>query len=188
MRKKEEANPWDISKTFDSETGLANPTTIFKDYLFMEENFIVDSDDESLDIQAYLYETNQSNLQNILPKIEEIIENSIYKDKFISASYIQENPTVLNDEKLTNNAVNTLTKIYGNNAVVTDYGQIPYFNDDFYYYQKEISGVYFLLGGSNSEKGITAMNHAPNFRVDEECIRIAVKSFSSLILERSNSK
>ena len=188
MRKKEEANPWDISKTFDSETGLANPTTIFKDYLFMEENFIVDSDDESLDIQAYLYETNQSNLQNILPKIEEIIENSICKDKFISASYIQENPTVLNDEKLTNNAVNTLTKIYGNNAVVTDYGQIPYFNDDFYYYQKEISGVYFLLGGSNSEKGITAMNHAPNFRVDEECIRIAVKSFSSLILERSNSK
>ncbi|WP_338814586.1 amidohydrolase [Bernardetia sp. Wsw4-3y2] len=188
MRKKDGSSPWEIPKAFDSEIGLVNPNTIFKDYLFMEENFLIDSDDESLDIQAYLYETNQSNLQNILPKIEEIIENSIYKDKFISVSYIQENPTVLNDEKLTNNAINTLTKIYGENAIVMDYGQIPYFNDDFYYYQKEISGVYFLLGGSNAEKGITAMNHAPNFRVDEECIRIAVKSFSSLILERSNSK
>lgn len=188
MRKKEGASPWEIPKAFDSKLGLTNPTTIFKDYLFMEENFIIDSDDESLDIQAYLYETNQSNLQNIIPKIEEIIESSIYKDKFISVSYIQENPTVLNDEQLTNNAINTLTKIYGENAIVMDYGQIPYFNDDFYYYQKEISGVYFLLGGSNVEKGITAMNHAPNFRVDEECIRIAVKSFSSLILERSNSK
>lgn len=48
------------------------------------------------------------------------------------------------------------------------------------------NGVYFLLGGSNVEKGISAMNHAPNFRVDEECIRVGVKSFASLILERAN--
>ncbi|WP_407429524.1 hypothetical protein [Arcticibacter sp.] len=38
-----------------------------------------------------------------------------------------------------------------------------------------------LLGGSNTEKGIVAMNHAPHFNVDETCIRIAVRSFSSLI-------
>ena len=73
-------------------------------------------------------------------------------------------------------------------TVVMDYGQIPYFNDDFCYFQQKISGVYFLLGGSNLEKGIIAMNHAPNFRVDEECIKIGVKSFSSLILERTNSE
>jgi metal-dependent amidase/aminoacylase/carboxypeptidase family protein len=29
-----------------------------------------------------------------------------------------------------------------------------------------------------------AMNHAPNFEVDEESIRVGVKVFSSLIVER----
>jgi len=188
LRKKDGANPWEIPNAFDSKIGLTNPNTIFKDYLFMEENFVIESDDKQLYLKAYLYETNQSNLQNIIPKIEKIIGNSIYKDKYISASYIQENPTVLNDERLTNKAINILTEIYGNNSVVMDYGQIPYFNDDFYYFQQNISGVYFLLGGSNPEKGISAMNHAPNFGVDEECIRIGVKSFSSLILERTNSE
>ena len=188
LRKKDGANPWDIPKAFDALIGLSNPNTIFKDYLFMEENFIIEKDNDQLDIRAYIYETNKSNLPNILPKIEQIISKSVYKDKFISTSFIQENPTVLNDKRLTGNAMNTLRDIYGRESVVMDYGQIPYFNDDFFYFQEETSGVYFLLGGSNLEKGINAMNHAPNFRVDEECIRVGVKSFSSLILERANSE
>ena len=188
LRKKDGANPWDIPNAFDALIGLSNPNTIFKDYLFMEENFIIEKDNDQLDIRAYIYETNKSNLPNILPKIEQIISKSVYKDKFISTSFIQENPTVLNDKRLTGNAMNTLRDIYGRESVVMDYGQIPYFNDDFFYFQEETSGVYFLLGGSNLEKGINAMNHAPNFRVDEECIRVGVKSFSSLILERANSE
>ena len=188
MRKKEGANPWEISKAFDSIGGLANPNTVFKDYLFMEENFIVEEENNQLYLKAYLYETNKSNLSNILPEIERIISNSEYKDKFISTSYIQENPTVLNDERLTDIAVKTINDIYGNETVVMDYGQIPYFNDDFYYFQQNIPGVYFLLGGSNLEKKIVAMNHAPTFAVDEECIKVGVKSFSSLILERTNSE
>jgi metal-dependent amidase/aminoacylase/carboxypeptidase family protein len=51
-----------------------------------------------------------------------------------------------------------------------------------------VPGVYFFLGGSNIEKGIVAMNHAPNFNVDEESIKIGVRSFSSLIMERLNDK
>ena len=187
LRKKDGGNPWEIPKAFDSIFGLSNPNTIFKDYLFMEENFIIGEDNNQLDIKAYLYETNKSNLPNILPKIEQIINESEYKDKFISTSFIQENPTVLNDKQLTENAINTLIDIFGNKSVVMNYGQIPYFNDDFFYFQQKTPGVYFLLGGSNFEKGINAMNHAPNFGVDEECIRIGVKSFSSLILERTDS-
>lgn len=97
---------------------------------------------------------------------------------------MQENPTVINNKKLTGIAVKTLDNIYGKESVVTDYGQVPFFNDDFTYFQQKVPGVYFFLGGSNIEKGIIAMNHAPDFNVDEECIRTGVKSFSSLILER----
>ena len=188
LRKKDGANPWELPNALDPKIGLTNPNTIFKDYLFMEENFVIEEDNKQLHLKAYLYETNKSNLPNILPKIEQIINSSRFKDEFIATSYIQENPTVINDENLTSNSISTLKEIYGNKAVAMDYGQIPYFNDDFFYFQQKVPGVYFLLGGSNFEKGIIAMNHAPNFRVEEECIRIAVKSFSSLILERAKSK
>jgi len=186
LRKKGGANPWEIPKAFDSIGGLRNPNTAFRDYLFLEESFVIEEENNQLHIKAYLYETDKDNLPNILPKIDQLINNSEFKDKFISTSYIQENPTVLNDEELTDQAINILNDIYGDETVVIDYGQIPYFNDDFFYFQQKIPGVYFLFGGSNVEKGIMAMNHAPNFRVDEECIKIGVESFSSLILERTN--
>jgi metal-dependent amidase/aminoacylase/carboxypeptidase family protein len=184
LRKKEATSPWEIPRAFDTIAGLSNPNTIFKDYLFIDERFYIDDNNNQLTLIASAYETNESNLADILPKIEQIIRKSEYNDKFISMSYIQENPTVLNHESLTKNAMNTLTNIYGNNAVILSHGQVPYFNDDFIYFQQKTPGVYFLLGGSNLEKGINAMNHTPNFDVDEDCIAVGVKSFSSLILER----
>ena len=178
------SKPWEIQNMVDPKIGITNPNTIFKDYLIVDENFTMYDKNEELFLEAYLYETNSSNLKNIILKVREVIEANGYKEKILSISFIQENPTVINDEKLTNLAVKTLDNIYGKGFVASDYGQIPFFNDDFAYFQKKIPGVYFLLGGSNFEKGIIAMNHAPNFKVDEECIRIGVKSFSSLILER----
>lgn len=186
IRKKNGVNPWEIPMAFDSIVGLSNPNTTFKDYFFMEENFIIERDKDQLSLKGYTYETNKSNLPTILPKIEQIINKSKYKDQFISALFIQENPTVLNNDLLTREATNVLNNIFGNKTVTQAHGQIPYFNDDFCYFQQKMPGVYFLLGGSNLAKGIFAMNHAPNFRVDEECIKIGVKSFSSLIFERVN--
>lgn len=178
------SKPWEIQNMVDPKIGITNPNTIFKDYLIVDENFTIYDKNGELFLEAYLYETDSSNLKNIILKVREVIEANGYKEKILSISFIQENPTVINDEKLTNLAVKTLDNIYGKGFVVSGHGQIPFFNDDFAYFQKKIPGVYFLLGGSNFDKGIIAMNHAPNFKVDEECIRIGVKSFSSLILER----
>ena len=180
------SKPWEIHHMADPKIGLMNPNTIFKDYLFMDENFINHSKNNVLFLEAYLYETNSSYLKDIIPKIKQAIEDNGYKDQLLSVSFIQENPTVINDEKLTNAASKALQNIYGKDVIVTDHGQVPFFNDDFAYFQQKIPGVYFFLGGSNLEKGIIAMNHSPDFQVDEESIRTGVKCFSSLILERLN--
>ncbi len=127
-------------------------------------------------------------LKEILPKLRQVIESSGYKDQLLSLSFTQENPTVINNQKLTQTAIKTLQNIYGKEAIVADYGQVPFFNDDFSYFQQKVPGVYFFLGGSNFEKGIIAMNHMPNFKVDEESIRVGVKSFSSLLFERLNDR
>lgn len=186
LRKKDGPNPWEISNAFDLKFGLTNPTTVFNDYIYLEENFVLKVANHQLYLEADLFETNKSNLSAILPKIEQIISNSEFSNDFITASFIEEDPTVVNNEKLTGKAINILNDIYGDDSVVMSYGQVPYFNDDFIYFQQKVPGVYFLLGGSNREKGIIAMNHAPNFRVDEECIKNGVASFSSLLLERAN--
>ncbi len=135
-------------------------------------------------MEAYLYETDFSKLQNITPTIKQTIEANGYKDQLIAVTFIQENPTVINDPELTDFAMKTLENTFGKGLMVTSYGQVPFFNDDFAYFQQKTKGVYFFLGGSNFEKGIIAMNHAPNFEVDEECIRVGVKSFSALIFKR----
>lgn len=178
--------PWEIQGMIDPKIGLSNPNTIFKDYFIMDEKFSIRSKNNELIWDAYMYETNVSNVKNIIPKVKQVIESANLNNQLLSVSFVQENPTVLNDKKLTESAIKTLNTIYGKGFVVNDYGQVPYFNDDFAYFQQKIPGVYFFLGGSNFEKGIIAMNHAPNFAVDEESIRTGVRSFSSLIFEKAN--
>jgi metal-dependent amidase/aminoacylase/carboxypeptidase family protein len=180
------SKPWEIQNIADPKIGILNPNTIFKDYLIMDQNFASYSKNGELFLEADLYETNLSNLKNIIPKVKEVIETSVYKDQLQSISFIQENPTIINNQKLTESAIKTIETIYGRESVAADYGQAPFFNDDFTYFQQKIPSVYFFLGGSNIQKGIIAMNHAPDFYVDEECIRIGVKSFSSLLFERLN--
>jgi metal-dependent amidase/aminoacylase/carboxypeptidase family protein len=178
------AKPWELPRILDPEVGLTNPNTSFQDYLIMDPAFDVRRENGELLLEAYLYETNASNLSRIAPRIERAIEASGHKSKLRSVSYVQANPTVINDEKLTQQAVRVLRQAVGADAIKTLHGQVPFFNDDFAYFQQKIPGVYFFLGGSNFEKGIIAMNHAPNFQVDEESIRVGVRSFSSLIIAR----
>ncbi|WP_316839468.1 amidohydrolase [Pedobacter gandavensis] len=185
-RAKANSKPWEIQNIADPNIGLLNPNTIFSDYLIIDEHFRTYSKNDNLFLEANLYETNSSNLQHIIPKVKQIIEDSGYKEQLLSLSFIQENPTIINDEKLTGFAVKALENIYGKEVVTTNYGQFPFFNDDFAYFQQKIPGVYFFLGGSNFKKGMVAMNHTPNFQVDEESIRTGVKYFSSLIVERLN--
>lgn len=184
VRTKSGAKPWELQNINDPKTGLTNPNTIFQDYLIMDDDFKIYSKNNELFLEAYLYETNAANLKNIIPKMKEVIEAENFKDQLISVSFIQDNATINNDKKLTNAAIKTLDALYGKDFVAPDYGQFPFFNDDFAYFQEKIPGVYFFLGGSNAENGLIAMNHAPNFRVDETCIKTGVKSFSSLIIER----
>ncbi|EHQ29068.1 M20 metallopeptidase family protein [Mucilaginibacter paludis] len=187
-RSQTNSKPWEIQHVGDPEIGLMNPNTMFKNYLIMDDNFNIYLKNEKLFLEAYLYETDQANLQKIIPGIKRVIEQEKYAEKLLSVSFIQENPTVINDAKLTQKAIKTLSGIYGTDLMMPDYGQVPYFNDDFAYFQQKVPGVYFFLGGSNTEKGIVAMNHAPDFKVDEESVRIGVRSFSSLIIERLSKR
>ena len=45
---------------------------------------------------------------------------------FISVEYSREYPTVVNDSELTKTALETMSKIYGDENIMPLYGQVPY--------------------------------------------------------------
>ncbi|MFT3795836.1 M20 metallopeptidase family protein [Flavobacterium sp.] len=178
------SKPWEIQSMVDPAIGLASPNTIFADYCIAEEHFRAYPKDGAFYIDAEVYETDAARLKEIIPAVKRLIQEQGYGSRLLSVSFIKQNPTVQNDPKLTQAAIDFLDRLYGKGFVVSSYGQVPYFNDDFAYFQQKIPGVYFFLGGSNFNQGIIAMNHAPNFEVDESCIRTGVGAFSSLLFDR----
>ncbi len=182
------SKPWELQHALDPTDGLANPNTIFKDYFIMDQNFINYSKNDTLVLEADVYETDKNKLITIIPAIKKVIESQGLSSQLVSVTFFKENPTINNNPELTKISINTLDKIYGKGTVTVDYGQVPFSNDDFSYFQQKIPGVYFFFGGSNFEKGMIAMIHAPNFMVDEECIRSGVNIFSTLIFKRLTEK
>jgi metal-dependent amidase/aminoacylase/carboxypeptidase family protein len=182
------SKPWEVQSILDPTIGLANPNTIFKDYCFVGGDFINYTKQDTVFLEADVYETNQSNLANIISNIRQTILTQNNGEQLLGVSFFKENPTVINDPQLTTNAVKVFEQLYGKGSIASAYGQVPFFNDDFAFYQQKTPGVYFFFGGSNFEKGIVAMNHAPNFMVDESCIKIGVRSFAAFIFNQLNSK
>jgi metal-dependent amidase/aminoacylase/carboxypeptidase family protein len=178
------SKPWELQNALHPTDGLANPNTIFRDYSLLDEHFSNYSKNDTLFLEFDVYETDKNKLNRIIPEIRKVVEAQGLASKPISIEFFKENPTIQNDANLTKAAIHTLNMTFGNATVTNMYGQVPFSNDDFSYFQQKVPGVYFFLGGSNFEKGMIAMIHAPNFMVDEESIRIGVKSFSALLIER----
>lgn len=184
FRARPDAKPWEIQRLVDPAVGVGVPSTSFQDFLFMDSNFDSQVENGELRLSAYLYETNAANLPTLIPRIEAAVAASGHKAQLLGVSFVQANPTVMNDPELTRAAVTALERASAPNTVLPLYGQAPFFNDDFAYFQQRVPGVYFFLGGSNFQKGMIAFNHAPNFHADEETIRSGVQSFSALLLSR----
>ncbi|MER3320187.1 MAG: M20/M25/M40 family metallo-hydrolase [Allomuricauda sp.] len=180
-----ESKFWDNKNLLDPNIGLGNPNTIFKDYITVNSNIAVKEGEDKITIRAYLSAEKETQLDSLLSQIKKKFKESDYSDQFLDSSFYYETALVLNDERLTLLTIPTISKIYGNEHVLPLYGAIPDGRaDDFALFQREIPGVYFLLGASNFEKGIVSMPHSPNFAVDESCMKTGVNYFTSMIIER----
>ena len=176
---------WDNRNLLDPNIGLGNPNTIFKDYITVNSNIKVKENEDEITVRAYLSAEKETQLDTLLNEIKKKFKASEYADQFLGGAFYYETSLVLNDTQLTSSTMASIAEIYGNNHVLPLYGAIPDGRgDDFSLFQREIPGVYFLMGASNFEKGIVSMPHSPNFAVDENSIASGVNFFSSMIIER----
>ncbi|WP_100614747.1 M20 metallopeptidase family protein [Confluentibacter citreus] len=175
---------WDSRNLVDTHVGIYNPNTIYKDYLTVNNNFNVEQSENQVKLSTVIMSSDKKHLDSIPQLIKEAISNSRYSDKLISVNYSKEFPSVINDPNLTNETIQIITKLYGEQSIIPIHGVIPNSNDDFAYFQHQVPGVYYFLGGSNYEANMISMPHTPDFVVDETCIKTGVTYFSSMIVER----
>ncbi len=59
----------------------------------------------------------------------------------------------------------------------------PFFGEDFALFQEHIPGAMFFLGVANPEKGILALNHFPDYDIDEDALRIGTVAMANVLLD-----
>ncbi|PIB31405.1 hypothetical protein BFP77_01800 [Maribacter sp. 4U21] len=187
VRNKTDGKPWSLEYLTHTEHGLMNPNTVYEDYFIVEPHIYRLYDDKTISFECTYYETDFARLNTISKRITNNVIDSKYGEFYIKTSFTAERPTVINDPKLTGESLNILKDLYGEDDVRPFYGQMPYSNEDFIYYQYEVPGVMFLLGASNKKKGIYALPHTSEFEVDEEVIRVGVNYFSNFLTKKINT-
>ena len=183
-----ESKFWNMQNMGDSQIGITNPKSIYKDYTTVDKNnFSIKETNEGIKVSGYLSFSNKQERDDAIPSLNHQIYNSKYAYSFLDAELVNVFPTLDNNERLVNKSLKQLSNIYGTDRVLRLYGVVADGrSDDFAFFQPKVPSVYFFMGGSNYEKGIIAQTHTPNFNVDESCIKTGVNLFSSLIVERLN--
>ena len=122
----------------------------------------------------------EENTEFIIDRIKEIhrgIELSyrVKIDEKIDIVY----PPVVNDKELYKNFVETMKNMnYVEHEALT-------ISEDFAYYQKEVPGIFMLLGTRSEEKGFIHPLHSCHFNFDEKVLLKGVEAFAR-ILESHN--
>jgi metal-dependent amidase/aminoacylase/carboxypeptidase family protein len=93
-------------------------------------------------------------------------------------------PGATNDPALTAEAKGALVGALGASAVIDLPAPPERFSEDFGWFQQQVPGVFFFLGASNESAGIVAAPHSPEFRIDEEAIRVGVRAMAAVLLDR----
>lgn len=92
-------------------------------------------------------------------------------------------PNMHSDSRLVLDAEGPIEAVLGGGGVVPIRASIPYFGEDFAYFQQQVPGAMFFLGVANAEKGITAYNHLPDYDLDESALEIGTAAMSMVLLD-----
>ena len=172
-----------INTLVDFKLGINSPDSIYKNYIVMVEDVMINHSQSEISIEGNFYSSSEKNLITALEGLREDLSKKEWKGCIKSVAFSQEMPIVYNNQVITEIASNIIQSISAGNPIIPLYGVVPQFNDDFAVFQESVPGVYFFFGGSDFTKGIISAPHTPNFTVDEKCIEIGVCIFSSMLLE-----
>jgi amidohydrolase len=92
-------------------------------------------------------------------------------------------PVTYNDPELTARMLPSLEKAAGNENIKLIKAITG--AEDFSFYQKQVPGLYFFIGGMPKGKSPeeVAPHHSPDFYIDESCLKLGLRALSYLVLD-----
>ncbi|MAT89197.1 MAG: N-acyl-L-amino acid amidohydrolase [Flavobacteriaceae bacterium] len=99
-----------------------------------------------------------------------------------------QNNTVVtyNDPELTTQMLPSLESVAGKNNVVLTKASTG--GEDFSYFQEEVPGFYFFLGGMTPGNTEAFPHHTPDFKIDDNGMLLGVKAMTQLTLDYLNAQ
>ena len=120
----------------------------------------------------------------VLKRLDEIVQNVAAANNVKAyVTFMNSYPVTYNDPELYEKMLPTLKRVCGADNV--NYMDAITGAEDFSFFQKEVPGVYFFIGGSSEgmDLDMVAPHHTPVFYVDDSAIETGVVSMTSLTMD-----
>lgn len=120
----------------------------------------------------------------VLKRLDEIVQNVAAANNVKAyVTFMNSYPITYNDPELYEKMLPTLKRVCGADNV--NYMDAITGAEDFSFFQKEVPGVYFFIGGSSEgmDLDMVAPHHTPDFYVDDSAIETGVVSMTSLTMD-----
>jgi amidohydrolase len=140
---------------------------------------------ESVRLEGTIRALDEDMRQLIFKRLETIVQNTAESNGAKATLTIHKGyPITFNDPELTAMMVPTLEEVAGeDNAVIIDAITGA---EDFSFFQKEIPGLYFFVGGKAPGRE-AAGHHTPDFYIDESGMKLGVRAMTNLVVDYMNS-
>ena len=120
----------------------------------------------------------------VLKRLDKIVQNVAAANNVIAdVTFMNSYPVTYNDPELYEKMLPTLKRVCGADNV--NYMDAITGAEDFSFFQKEVPGVYFFIGGSSEgmDLDMVAPHHTPDFYVDDSALETGVISMTSLTID-----
>ena len=120
----------------------------------------------------------------VLKRLDEIVSNVAAANNVTAKlSFLNSYPVTYNDPDLYAKMLPSLKRVCGPENV--NYMDAITGAEDFSFFQKEVPGIYFFIGGSKKGQDASkaAPHHTPDFYVDDSALETGVKAMTTLTLD-----
>ncbi len=91
-------------------------------------------------------------------------------------------PDMHGDPELVRAAMEPIEAALGEGTALPIRASVPFFGEDFALFQERVPGAMFFLGTANEERGITSLNHSPDYDIDEGAIEAGTVAMANVLL------
>jgi metal-dependent amidase/aminoacylase/carboxypeptidase family protein len=101
----------------------------------------------------------------------------------VAVTFGERFPDMHSDPGLVKASLAPIERALGPGKVMLVNASIPYFGEDFALFQAHVPGAMFFLGVANPSLRITAMNHMPDYDIDEAALEVGTAAMASVLAD-----